>query len=237
MQRAPHRHQAGLGLLELMVAMVVGLFILLGLSAVFVNVKQAFTAQERLAALQDDERLALTVLTTTIQQAGYFPDPLTNTAVTALPAVTGGTIGFAPGQSVAGSSGAGSASDTITSRYVAAPNDGLINCIGETNTGAANAIMVNTFSVTAEGLQCSLDGGATNISLVSNVVSMKVVYGVDTTNSGNADQYMSAAGVGAAWPSVRTARITVNFTNPFASQPGQPPTIAWTQTIALMNKS
>ena len=234
--RRAHR-QAGIGLIELMVAVVVGLFILLGLSSVFVNVKQAFTAQERLAALQDNERLALTVLTSTIQQAGYFPDPLTDTVVTALPAVTAAYGGFSPGQSVVGSSGAGGASDTITARYVAAPNDGLTNCIGQTNTGAVNATMVNTFSVSAEGLLCSLDGGATTINLVSSVVAMSVLYGVDTSNSGNADRYMSAASIGAAWANVRSARITVSFANPFASQPGQPPTIAWTQTVALMNKS
>ena len=232
------RRQSGLGLVELLVAVTIGLFILAGLSAVFLNMKQAFTSQDQLAQLQDNERLLLTVLTTTIQSAGYFPDPLANTAASALPAATGGAYGdFAAGQGVVGLSGT---SDTITARYMTASADGVMNCLGNVNTSGANQLVTNTFSISAANeLQCSTDGGTTNTPLVSGVTSMTVLYGTDTLGDGQALQYLGAAAVttNSWWPQVRTARITVNLANPFAAQAGQPATIAWTQVINLMNKS
>ena len=52
--RPARRHaERGLTLVEMMVAITIGLFISLGLSAVFVNMKRAFNSQDALAQLQD----------------------------------------------------------------------------------------------------------------------------------------------------------------------------------------
>ena len=236
--------QQGFGLIELLVAMLIGLFILLGLTTIFVNMKQAFTSQDQLAQLQDSERLALTMITTTIQSAGYFPDPLVSRPEDALPASTGTpTYGtFVAGQGVVGKSGADATkSDMITVRYVTAPNDGVMDCLGQVNKGTVKASSINTFSISAAGeLLCSTDGGTTTTALVSNVASMKILFGTDTANAGNgsADRYLTATQVeaGKYWGNVRTARVTLNLVNPFAAQAGQPATLDWTQIINLMNK-
>jgi type IV pilus assembly protein PilW len=237
------RTQRGLGLVELMVALLIGLFLLAGLGVLFLNMKQAFTSQDQLSQLQDNERLVLTVLTTTVQAAGYYPDPLVNTAATDLPAATGAGYGsFAAGQGMVGLAGAAGASDTLTSRYVTASGDGLMDCLGNVNPASSGAtkLVMNTFTVSAAGeLLCSTDGGTTATPLVGGVSALKVVYATDTAGDGTALQYLDAAAVTSHswWPQVRTARITVTLANPFAAQPGQPPSIAWTQVVNLMNKS
>ncbi|MGJ7528326.1 PilW family protein [Variovorax sp. GB1P17] len=242
LSESSHR-QAGLGLVELMVALLIGLFLLLVMGSVFLNMKQAFTSQDQLAQLQDNERLVLTVLTTTIQTSGYFPDPLVNTAATDLPAATGTGYGsFLAGQGVVGLGNATSASDTITSRYMTASGDGIMDCLGNVNpaTSGANKLVMNTFTVSAaHELVCSTDGGTTTTPLVGGVTSLKVLYATDTAGDGKALQYLDAATVttNAWWPQVHTAQITVTLDNPFATQAGQPPTIAWTQIVNLMNKS
>ncbi|MGJ7493745.1 PilW family protein [Variovorax sp. RT4R15] len=238
----PRRH-AGFGLVELMVALIIGLFVVAGLASLFLNMKQAFNSQDQLSQLQDNERLMLTVLTNTVQAAGYFPDPLVNTAATDLPAATGAGYGsFVAGQGLAGLSGSSGASDTITSRYVTASGDGIMDCLGNVNpaTSGANRLVMNTFTVsTANELQCSTDGGTTTTPLVSGVRSLQVLYATDTAGDGKALQYLDAAAVTthAWWPQVRAARITVTLVNPFAGQAGQPSSIAWTQIVNLMDKS
>ena len=229
------RAAGGFGMVELLVAIAIGLFILLGLTTIFVNMRRTFTSQDQLAELQDSERLALTILTTTIQSAGYFPDPVADTRDSVLPA----SGSFIAGQGLIGTTGTDADSDRISSRYVTAPEakDGLMNCLGETNTTGAQQIVLNAFSVEDNKLYCSLDGSDENRTvLVGNVQSMKILYGTDTAGTGNADKYIDAAAVQASnyWSSVRTARITLRFLNPVA---GDNETVEWTQTINLMNKA
>ncbi len=229
--------QAGFGLVELMVAVTIGLFVVAGIGAVFVNFKQAFNTQDALAQLQDNERLALTLLGSTIESAGYFPNPVLNTAATLMPAVAGGYGSLAAGQALVGTSAA--AGDTITTRFVTSGGDGLLNCLGQTNTSGANQVFMNTFSLAPSGdLLCSTDGGVTTNAIVGSVAGFSVLYGVDTNGLGTAYSYLPASSVTAAqWRLVRTARVTIAFRNPFAGQGGQPPTVSWTQIISLLNKS
>lgn len=233
------RRCAGLSLVELMVALALGLFILLGLSMLFLQMKTTFLAQDRLALLQDNERLALTILTATVRSAGYFPDPLNRQAAQELPAASGAFGSLAAGQGLVGNTT--TAGDTLTSRYSAAGGDRLlVNCLGQTNTLPNPQVFINTYSVSAAGeLLCSTDGGATSTPLVSGVTALAVLYGTDTDDSGSVDRYLRAGDVAAGllWPKVRTVRVTLALRNPFAGQPGQPATVSWVQTIDPMNRT
>src|SRR5258708_8466879 len=105
---APHRRiprlQDGFTMVELMVALVIGLFLMGGLMTLLQNNRKAFSSQSLLGQLQDSERLAMTMMSGVIQQSGYFPDPSLNSPATSLAAV--GT--FAAGQGLTGSTTAGS---------------------------------------------------------------------------------------------------------------------------------
>ena len=71
----PHRQalgQRGMTLIELMVAMTIGLFLMLVLSAAYFNATQLFRTQNQLAELQDNGRSAIEVLTKELRMVGYL---------------------------------------------------------------------------------------------------------------------------------------------------------------------
>jgi type IV pilus assembly protein PilW len=64
--------QRGMTLIELMVAMAIGLFLMLVLSVAYLNAAQLFQTQNQLAELQDNGRSALEVLTKELRMVGYL---------------------------------------------------------------------------------------------------------------------------------------------------------------------
>jgi type IV pilus assembly protein PilW len=227
--------QAGMGLIELLIAMSVGLVIVGGMLSVLYSSRNTSLAQTGFAQLQDDQRLALMMLTNTIQGAGYFPNPLTSTLNTELPA---NSTFVNAGQSLAGTTGAAAPGDTLIVRYEAGTADGTMDCNGRGNTSGANLMLVNTFSVDANrNLLCSVNGGAAQ-ALAASVQNFQVFYGVDTTADGSVDRYIAASAMTTAnWQNVVSVRITLTFVNPLAGQAGQPATLApITQVIALLSR-
>ena len=227
--------QAGMGLIELLIAMTVGLIIVGGMLSVLYSSRNTSLAQTGFAQLQDDQRLALMMLTNTIQGAGYFPNPLTSTLNTELPA---NATFVNAGQSVTGTTGAAAPGDTLIVRYEAGTADGTMDCNGRGNTSGANLMLVNTFSVDATGnLLCSVNGAAAQ-ALAASVQNFQVFYGVDTTADGSVDRYIAANAMTTAnWKNVVSVRITLTFVNPLAGQAGQPATLApITQVIALLSR-
>jgi type IV pilus assembly protein PilW len=238
-------NQRGFTLLEIMIAMSIGLFLLGALVTIVQSNKAVFLNQNQLVQLQDSERMAMTLMAEVIQEAGYFPDPTTNTV--------GGTLiasgAFANGQAITGVSNAGPL-DTISVRYMTAPLDGILNCSGVPNpnpVGGANILYVNQFSVVVTAgvgqLICNVTIGAvtTPYTLVNGVTNLRVFYGVKTNVAAagnNADTYLLASQMTPAyWSSVITVMLQLTFTNPLAAQPGQPATILLQRVVNLMNQS
>jgi type IV pilus assembly protein PilW len=254
------QRQSGFTMIELMVALLIGLFLMGGLMTLLQNNRKAFSSQSALAQLQDSERLAMTMMTGVIQQAGYFTDPTINSPSTALSAApafsttlpaaaafaSGAGLAFAAGQGLTGAAVAGS--DVISARYTTATGDGILNCSGGQNSSGANATYTNQFSVAQNAqnvwqLGCLRENG-TFYPLVNNVTNLTVLYGVSTsaTNTTNVDTYMTAAQVTAAtaWNNVISAKVTLTFTNPLyvsTNVQGQPPTIAVQRYITIMRQT
>ena len=244
--------QAGFTLVELMVAIAIALFVLAAVLNIYLNMKNTFNSQSDLAQLQDSQRLALTMLTTTLQSTGYFADPLGDTRSSALPSVPlvtradGSTYSFAAGQAITATTGtgAGALADIVTVRYQRANGDGLMNCQGVTNTAGAVgsvAMSTNSFRVNANNeLTCTLDAGTGTgapVALASNVSNFSVLYGVDTDGDQKhtVDTYMPASGItaGGLWGSVYTAQVTLGFQQKKAN--GTTQTVNVVQVINLMN--
>ena len=213
--------------------------------------KKNFVFQDQQAQVQDSQRLLMTMLTTNIQSAGYFIDPMNKTRADALPAsgtgnpnpdgtrfsVAQGIVGTSPAASSAG------ASDTFNVRYQTTSGDGVMNCLGGSNpSGAAGpAIWVNSFAVNANNeLTCAVNGGAA-VALVSNVAQINLLYGVDTAGNGNTDTYRAASAITSAnlWNSVRSVKLIVKFANLMDSSSNTTVVLPqpWIQTISLMNNS
>lgn len=70
-QHAPTRDSAGFTLVELMVAMVLGLLLIGGVISVFLGTQQASRTQEAMSRVQESGRLALEVISRDARQAGF----------------------------------------------------------------------------------------------------------------------------------------------------------------------
>ena len=66
------RRESGLGLIEIMIAMVLGLVIVLGITQILVSSKQTYRVQDAAARLQEDARYVLTRMTQELRMAGMF---------------------------------------------------------------------------------------------------------------------------------------------------------------------
>ncbi|HSY07181.1 MAG TPA: PilW family protein [Steroidobacteraceae bacterium] len=251
--RRARGHQQGFTLVELSVAVLIGLFLLGGLLTLVQDMRRTFGNQNQLGQMQDNERLAMTLITDVIQAAGYYPNPTLWTITTALP-LNGLYPAFVqPGQAIAGTHNPAPPGDTISVQFLTAPNDGIINCTGGSNLTGANQLYVNTFSADAfANFKCQLNLGAP-IPLVSptgaqltplsgGVTNMQILYGVKRNFAivnNNADTYLNASQMLAAdWGNVICVKVTLTFDNSAlrASQPGQPATIQFTRVITVMSR-
>jgi type IV pilus assembly protein PilW len=70
--RPRRRREAGLTLVELMVALALGSFLMLGAITVFMNSRQTFQVSESVARLQENARFALTRIEPDIRMASYW---------------------------------------------------------------------------------------------------------------------------------------------------------------------
>lgn len=226
--------QAGFTLLETLIALGIGLFLLGGIVLVMGITRQNFNAQNGLSQLQDDQRIAVSMLVMVVEHAGFFPNPQVRTVADAFPVVAP----FSPGQSVYGITGTGGASDTLTLRYrQGVPNgpgsDFMLDCNGASNPGP-DIMSTSTFSRNASGeLTCSVNG-ATAQPLVAGISAFRVLYGVDSNNDRSVDQYLPASQITAdLWLRVGSVRVQLDFTNPLdSSKP-----VSVVRVINLMNQS
>jgi type IV pilus assembly protein PilW len=236
------RRQQGFTLVELMVAITISVFLIGGLLMMVQSTRNAFGNQNLLGQLQDNERLALTFMTDVIESAGFFPDPVNNTAALLLPA---NVTYVTPGQAVFGTFSAAAPGDSVSIRYAAAAGDNnLFNCLGLPNTGAATDVFTNTFAIDPvnQQLVCTASSQLAafptkTIPLVNGVQNMSILYGIkrSANDTGScADTYLNAAQMlPADWSSVCSVSVTLTFTNPIPPQ--NPPTITIRRVIATMN--
>lgn len=73
MKKHAHIYQTGLNLVELMVAMAIGLILMLGATGVLLTNQQAFSTTEGLSGIQDSSRVAIDMLSRDIRAAGSHP--------------------------------------------------------------------------------------------------------------------------------------------------------------------
>lgn len=194
-----HVSQQGLTMVELLVAMTLGLVILLAIGSVYLGSRATYRIQEDNARLQETGRYALEVLGRSLRQAGYWNIPIS-------PVSKATAFG---GTAITGTNGASGAPDTVTVQY-----DGLAgdrDCEG--NTLAANAVVQDAYRLNGSDLQCdgNADGTVDPQALVSDIEDVQILYGIDTNNDQSVDQYVASP---ANWNQVYSARICVLARSP-----------------------
>jgi type IV pilus assembly protein PilW len=248
--------QKGFSLIELMVAIVIALFLIGGVLTVEQGVKMSYQANDAFSQLEDNERFAMSTLGAIVERAGYYPNPNTNTIVTALPSDTTTTPQGASAPLAAGwyvyDSGAYGA-DVLFVRYMTTAGQNINLCdgtIGTTQTYTNNFYLVpDAANPLTKDLYCAVQVGTgawnTPVELVGGIQAMSIMYGVHTTTyngdlDDNVDTYMQAAAVtsGGYWAAVTSMQVTLQFLNPlYGKAPGQPQYVYFTRVIAIMGRT
>ncbi|MCW8908718.1 MAG: PilW family protein [Sedimenticola sp.] len=111
--RPLRKGQAGVGLVELMVGLLLGLFLMAGIMQIYLGTKSSYRVTEGMSRLQENARYAVAAIERELNAAGYMgclemtPNQVTNTL-----GITTGSYDF--GVTVTGSEGASGAPDTLT---------------------------------------------------------------------------------------------------------------------------
>lgn len=211
-----HNRESGFSLIELMIAMFLGLFILAGISQVNISSKKTYQVTTFSAGLQEDLRAATNDLHKMIRITGYKSSPAqSNNLSFVADATFPGT-----GQVITGKDGlAVQDSDSLTLRFqgsgdgAGVPDNDIVDCLG--NALDANDIAVITFDIDQNNLRCTSQNetlaNTQTIKLVENVDNMQVLYGIDTDNDNYANHYINATNVtaGALWQNVVSVRVAL----------------------------
>lgn len=213
------RHSAGFGLLELMVALTLGLIILLGVSQVFLVARTTYMAQNASAAMQEDARYALSRMVQEIRMVGMFgyisptlPLPLDFATPYANPisyvATTVGTVTTGVLTLITADVGANGSTPNWTILTDPVKNTATVYDGAQAATGMmAMPIrqVIYTYDSTNQRLLTTLAG--TQSVLISNVTAMSVLFGM-CSSGGTAVTSYTATVTAATWANICSVRIS-----------------------------
>lgn len=176
-----YRRQRGLSVVELMIALLIGAFMLAGIASVYISNKSSYVAREAVSALQENGRTALGQLRAGIEQAGF---PAIDEGQ--LPLVLTGATASADNAPVAGS-------DRITVAFRASTGgtnlgSSLTDCLGNDTSVVIN----NTFFVRDGQLVCNATSAAGDDVIAAGVDNLQILYGLDTDNDNIVNRYVRA---------------------------------------------
>lgn len=196
----PLRTQKGLTMVELMVALLIGLILMWGVAQIFVANRQTYATLEGSARLQENGQYALDFVTQQLRMAGYFPNPYLATAGTK---ATHETLAFGNTAPITGTEGGGTAADDITVAYYTTGTD----CVGAapalaaqpkqtTDPSGTPTAMATNFLAIAPGASGQPALYCNGVEVAEGIENLQVRYGEDTDNDGVVDQYVPFNAVG-----------------------------------------
>jgi type IV pilus assembly protein PilW len=209
MRRRLHRRQAGLTLVEMMVALAVGLAVVLAAARLLGLANGAYAAQMESAALDDGGRYALELVGRAVRQAAW-PDPQLDLSgpVDVLPARLAGLDARSLGGTAAGIgaplAAVANGSDVLAVRFPGAgakpDGDGsVLDCAGFAVAEGEEGWSIFYVAKNAGGdteLRCKYRGAGnwSADAVVGGVDSFQVLYGLDTDTprDGAANRYVNA---------------------------------------------
>jgi len=190
--------QRGVSLVELMIALVIGLIIVASVSQVFLSGKRSYGTQSGLGVLQENGRFALYFLQRDLQFAG-FPQRI---------GPSGSSLDVPTPFDTSKTLDGGSGSDEVTAWWNADADveDSDLDCLGQETTSGT---VWSRYFVQNSALMCEGSGNPDFPQpLIQNVDSFQVQYGVDSDGDGWADLYVPASLV-TNWGVVVSVRVAV----------------------------
>lgn len=184
--------QGGFTLVELMIALVIGLLLLAGVLQILLSNRASFDAQRATAHLQENARLAEFVLGHAIAHAGYRT-ALDAAETTIFPATSDAGPNYPDGAYITGAANTDGSNDTLRLRFQARGD--VRDCLGgSVGTAQSDEITDFEFFVNSnDTLECTkfTNSGATTQPIVENVDRFKVRYGLNTDNTDGVDRYVT----------------------------------------------
>lgn len=236
---ASPRRERGMSLVELMVAMTIGLVITVVIANLFLGTKQTYRTQDDLSRMQENLRFAFQVIGRITRQAGYRAD--WNRTIDAVFGVGVSPIDGTDGTGANGSdtlivrfqgSGAGTSGANCLATNSCGGADGrILDCLGnrvDRQMGPAPSPYAPVFNVTfvenwfrvrtggASGgtaLFCSVDRGNTWVEIVPDIDNLQVLYG-EKTGPTAVDRYLAAGTAGLSMGLVLNLRIGLLHRSP-----------------------
>jgi len=228
----PHRAGSrGVTLVELMVAVTLGLLIVVVLAQLFLGSRQTFATTDDVSRMQDNIRYSQQLLTRIVHLAGYKSqaNSVTSTVFSGNPPLDAPSplpTGATPDALTVRFQGSG-----IKKDYGGVNCQAVANCDGADGTVVdclgvkidAGVIATNTFSIAAGAngrlaLFCHNGAGAMpGVEIVPDVLNMQVLYGEDLNGDLVADRYVGPETVGTNIGSVVSVRIALLFETPTES--------------------
>lgn len=163
------RAQAGLSLIELMVAMVIGSFLILGVTQIFISNQKSYLFQQGQVGNQENGRFALAILSQELVKAGYRSNPSRD-----FPAGSGLGCTFPARTSVY------ALSATALCIQYQASNRTDVTCQGTALSAAAQTSIADTYNqinpIIIEKIE--FDAATNSITCTSGSVTQQLVTGV-----------------------------------------------------------
>lgn len=222
--------QKGLSLVELLIAMMVGLFLLVGITSSYLSSKKSSVQREEYSLLQDNGRLALEIMSKVIEHTGYtsFPAGSISPSSFITKAVVSATCKNGDESVVAASiskfpttftdDGSSGGSDSIGVIYLGDDNI-FSDCAGEvlptecrissTNTDSDAAKIYSSFFVEGGALQCAGSRTATKEIIAEDIENLQILYGVNIDADPEVDRYINATQVGAFTDNIVSVQIAI----------------------------
>lgn len=230
-----NKAQQGVSLIELMIAMTLGVILLVGVVQIFLGSRQTYGVVIGQSQVLDNGRLALHFMGDAIRKSGYWSDGWTRnygsdvglsaasyTGVFAVDSYIFGVNDDAADASVV------DGTDEVYVRFNGDDFNALSNCVGQSISASQVAveryyIRPATGTETTPSLMCEatvLDINVANGSvsvpaapatvtqpLISGIENMQILYGERSLVSGNT-QFLSADGV-SSWDMVESVRVSL----------------------------
>ncbi len=203
--RMSRSRQAGFGLVELMVSMLLGLILIGGILSIFLSNQQAFRSNEGLARLQENARISFELMAREIREAGGNPcgakvvSNVVNTSTTtwSLNWDAGTVIGADNTQTitavVTGTSSSNRRTNTDAIQVMTGSLGESVALTSNITATAALTVATSSHSITATDVVMACDSTSAAIAQVTSVVGTSLFHiSTGTTSPGNCSQGLGA---------------------------------------------
>ncbi|NEX17167.1 MAG: hypothetical protein C1943_11175 [Halochromatium sp.] len=192
--------QRGFTLVEVMIALTIGLFLSGGILALFITSKQSYHVSEAMSEVQERGRFAIEFLARDLRQAGFREfDQATNVQTTLTEPIIIGWEGANVDPSTESLASYTAQTDVFRIRYRWFDSD--------TNAFTDRQVLYYIAPSSVPGLRRKIDTSNAQ-ELMEGVYDMQISYGLDTDGDDQLDSYALASAV-ADWNQVVTVRVNL----------------------------